>query len=75
MVAVLRVAYDYDCESALAAELHLQAERGELPDLKSIQARYLRHSTLPPIPVRQHQIADYDQLLTGQWMTQEVVCD
>ena len=75
MVAVLRAAYDYDCESLLAAELILQAEQGALPDLKSVQAKYLQHRTPPPIPVRQHQAADYDQLLTGQWMSQEVICD
>lgn len=65
-VAVLRFAYDYDCESTLAAELMQQAEQGALPDLKSIQATYLQHATPPPIPVRQHRAADYGQLLTGQ---------
>ena len=75
MVAVLRFAYDYDCESLLAAELTLQAEQGALPDLKSVQAKYLQHRTPPPIPVRQHQVADYDQLLSGRWMSQEVICD
>jgi len=59
----------------LAAELILQAEQGALPDLKSVQEKYLQHRTPPPIPVRQHQVADYDQLLTGQWMSQEVICD
>ena len=75
IVAVLRVAYDYDCEGTLAAELMSQAERGALPDLKSVQARYLQHRTPPPIPVRQHRVADYDQLLSGQWVKQEVICD
>jgi transcriptional regulator with XRE-family HTH domain len=75
MVAVLRVAYDYDCEGLLAADLILQAEHGALPDLKVLQANYLQHRTPPPIPVRQHQVIDYDQLLTGQWMHQEVACD
>ena len=75
IVTVLRVAYDYDCEGTLVAELMWQAEQGALPDLKSVQAKYLRHRTPPPIPVRQHQVADYDQLLTGQWLGQEVTCD
>ncbi len=74
MVAVLRFAADYDCEGSLAYELMLQAEQGQLPDLKALQARYLRHTEPPPIPVRQHQVADYDQLLTGQWKGQEVSC-
>jgi hypothetical protein len=72
MVAVLRIAYDYDCEGILAYELLLQAEKGQLPDLKALQARYLKHGKPPAIPVRQHCIADYDQLLTGQWKEQEV---
>ena len=75
MVAVLRCAYDYDCQSTLATELTLQAEQGALPDLQSMQAKYLQHSSPPPIPLRQHQVADYDQLLTGQWMRQEVCCE
>ena len=74
MVAVLRFAADYDCEGSLASELMHQAEQGQLPDLKSLQARYLQHTEPPAIPVRQHQVADYDQLLTGQWKGQEVIC-
>ena len=74
MVAVLRIAADYDCEGSLARELMMQAEQGQLPDLKSLQSRYLQHTEPPPIPLRQHQIADYDQLLTGQWKSQEVSC-
>ncbi len=75
MVAVLRFAYDYDCQGTLATELRLQAEQGALPDLQSVQAKYLQHSSPPPIPLRQHLVADYDQLLTGQWMKQEVSCE
>jgi len=72
MVAVLRFAYDYDCEGMLAYELLLQAEKKQLPDLKAIQAKYLTHTQAPDIPVRQHCVADYDQLLTGQWKEQGV---
>lgn len=72
MVTVLRIAYDYDCEGHLANELLLQAEKGQLPDLKMLQARYLKHTQPPAIPVRQHCVTDYDQLLTGQWKGQEV---
>jgi len=74
MVAVLRFAADYDCEGSLAYELMQQAEQGSLPDLQSLQAKYCRHTEPPAIPVRQHQVADYDQLLTGQWKEQEVRC-
>jgi hypothetical protein len=73
IVAVLRIAADYDCENSLAGEL-LLSKQDQLPDLKSLQARYLQHTEPPPIPLRQHQISDYDQLLTGQWKSQEVSC-
>jgi hypothetical protein len=75
MVAALRFAYDYDCQSTLATELTLQAEQGALPDLRAVQEKYLQHSPPPQIPVRQHLVADYDQLLTGQWKGQAVTCD
>ncbi|MFQ5471218.1 MAG: IS21 family transposase [Gammaproteobacteria bacterium] len=73
MVSVLRFAADYDCEGTLSNTLLQQQEkRGRLPTLKTIQARYLRHTTPPDIPIRQHQVADYDQLLRGQWEAQGV---
>ena len=72
MVAVLRIVCDYDCEESLGDELALQAAHEDLPDLKSLQARYLTPDAPPEIPLRQHAVADYDQLLTGQWMQQEV---
>jgi transposase InsO family protein len=73
IVAVLRFAYDYDCERLLAAELLQEARHHALPDLKTLQARYVQNTPPPSIPVRQHAIDDYDQLLSGQWKTQEVV--
>ena len=74
IVAVLRIAHDYDCESLLAAELLQQARRSALPDLKALQARYLKNTAPPDIPIRQHAIDEYDQLLSGQWKTREVAC-
>ena len=74
IVAVLRLAYDYDCESLLGMELLQEARRTALPDLKTLQARYLQHTSPPDIPIRQHTIDEYDQLLTGQWKTREVSC-
>jgi hypothetical protein len=55
-------------------ELLQEAQRTALPDLKTLQARYLQHTSPPDIPIRQHTIEEYDQLLTGQWKTQEVSC-
>ncbi len=72
MVGVLRLAADNDCEDDLGSELLLLAQQAKLPDLKTLQVRYLQHTTPPDIPVRQHQISDYDQLLIGQWVSQEV---
>jgi hypothetical protein len=74
IVAVLRIAYDYDCESQLGRALLEQASNTALPDLKTLQARYLQHSSPPDIPIRQHTIDEYDQLLTGEWKTQGVSC-
>ena len=74
IVAVLRFAYDYDCESLLAMELLQEARHTALPDLKTLQARYLQNTTPPEIPIRQHTIDEYDQLLNGQWKTQGVTC-
>lgn len=70
MVTVLRIAHDHDCEPQLAASLLQQAEHGALPDLKSLQADYLQSGTPPDIPLRQHAIADYDQLLHNHWTNQ-----
>jgi len=74
IVAVLRFAYDYDCESLLASELLQAAKHAVLPDLKTLQARYLHNTTPPNIPARQHPIDEYDELLSGQWKSQGVAC-
>jgi len=65
MVSVLRFAYDDDCESHLAAELLQQTP---LPELTVLQKRFLQVSTPPVIPLRQHTVDEYDQLLGGQWV-------
>ena len=70
MVTVLRFAHDYNCEYALGNQL--MAQQSQLPDLQSLQSRYLSHSKPPPIPVRQHDAADYDVFLDGDWAKQEV---
>ncbi|MBK6618439.1 MAG: hypothetical protein IPG31_08780 [Nitrosomonas sp.] len=68
MVSVLRFAYDYDCESQLAAEL---LQQHPLPELQTLQKRFLRqHAPQPDIPIKQHTADTYDQLLSGNWATQ-----
>ncbi len=72
MVGVLRIAYDYNCEGALSHQLHNEAKQKPLPTLKQLQDRFLPTNSAPDIPVRQHQAADYDQLLSYSWKTQKV---
>ena len=68
MVTVLRLAYEYDCESPLGAELLREVLDGKLPDIKQVQARFLRpggmvadHGGTTP----QHALASYDELLAS----------
>jgi transposase InsO family protein len=74
IVAVLRFAHDYDCECELGMDLLQQARLTGLPDLKTLQARYLKNTRPPDIPIRQHSMDEYDQLLSGEWKTQGVAC-
>jgi len=75
IVSVLRFAYDYDCEGTLADELLTQVhEKGLLPDLTTLQQRYLKLGcpVIPDITVEQHSVESYDNLLVGKWAQQEV---
>lgn len=67
MVTVLRLAYDYDCESALGQELLQAGEQGQLPSRQQLQARFLpsqaHHRTQVSVP--QHCLNSYDRLLTS----------
>jgi len=70
IVSVLRIAYDYDCQSQLADEL---VQVSMLPELRQLQKRFIKNTTnVIAIPPRQHKVADYDQLLSGQWTAVEV---
>lgn len=71
MVSVLRIACDYDCEDRLVNELLAEAAGQSLPELKQVQMRYVLSKEPPSIPVRQHDLRDYDELLDGQWTEQE----
>jgi hypothetical protein len=67
MVAVLRIAADHQCERELGQTLLLQAQAGVLPSLKVLQAQYLQCQDRPELVTKQHDIADYDELLSGCW--------
>lgn len=72
IVSVLRIAYDYDCEGIIDSELLQQAKlTGKLADLKAVQEKYLPPGEPPDIPLRQHQISDYNELLKGGWYQKE----
>ena len=68
MVAALRIAADHQCEKELGQTLLQQAQAGTLPSLKALQAQYLTKQDQPELVSKQHDIADYDALLSGCWI-------
>lgn len=74
IVTVLRLAYEYDCESELGAQLLSDVLAGTpLPDIKKLQERFLRpsgpaHHQCTP----QHALAGYDDLLASAYSPQPV---
>ena len=68
MVAVLRIAADHQCEKELGQTLLLQAQANALPSLKVLQAQYLKKQDQPELVAKQHDIAGYDELLSGHWV-------
>jgi transposase InsO family protein len=68
MVTVLRIAADHQCEVELGETLLKQAQTQSQPDIKTLQSRYLKIKEQPSINSKQHEITDYDALLSGQWM-------
>ncbi len=64
IVSVLRFAYDYDCEGALAAEL---LQKTTLPTLEKLQKQFVTSKPAPDIPARQPRADSYDDLLKGKW--------
>lgn len=68
MVTVLRIAADHQCEVELGEMLLQQVKDKVQPDLKTLQARYLKTKEQPTINSKQHDITDYDALLSGQWI-------
>lgn len=67
IVGVLRLAHEYDSETDLGEQLLSEALTGQLPDIRTIQARFLRSNDRlddPGIP--QHVLAGYDELLASR---------
>jgi len=67
IVAVLRIAANHPCASELGQTLLQQAQAKTLPNLKTLQNRYLKTKIQPEISTKQHDIAGYDDLLSGHW--------
>jgi len=68
IVAVLRFASDYDCETELGSYLEAARTQGSLPDLKALQKTFLvdltaQRSAVQGVTTEQHSLADYDELL------------
>jgi len=49
-----------------------QAQADALPSLKSLQAQYLKSQDQPELVTKQHDIADYDKLLSGCWIKPQI---
>lgn len=62
MVVVLRIAAEQDCEKTLGSTLLQQSRTNNLPDVKTLQASYLK-PTCQSTATKQHKVSDYDHLL------------
>jgi len=65
IVGALQIATDHHCQVQLGGELLQQAQAQKIPDLKTLQDRYLDQQNNAEITARQHDINDYDDLLNG----------
>lgn len=68
IVAVLRFASDYDCETELGSYLEAARIKGQLPNLKELQKEFLsdmaeQRVVVQSVTSNQHCLADYDELL------------
>ena len=63
IVVVLRIAATHSCEKTFGMTLLQQASADALPDIKTLQARYLNTRSQPKETTKQHDISDYDQFL------------
>jgi hypothetical protein len=65
IVAVLRLAYEYDDETKLGSHLLDAVLKGSIPDIKKVQERYIRPGSLTDYNTGtpQHDLASYDDLL------------
>ena len=66
MVALLALAHERTCEAELAECLAADLERGQLPEIGTLRARFAPDpATLPEVTVSLVPLAAYDALLAG----------
>lgn len=67
IVSVLRLAFEYDSETELGTQLLEAALQGSIPDIKDIQAQFIRAGSLAPdhTTTPQHDLNSYDDLLVS----------
>jgi hypothetical protein len=66
IVTVLRLGYEYDCESLLASDLLASVEQGKTPTLADLQSRFLPARSVAAMDrytPSQHPLGEYDALL------------
>ena len=75
IVTVLRLGYEYDCESQLASQLLVAVQQGNIPTLTDLQARFLPAQAVAAMgqfTPNQHALGGYDDLLSlGQTVAAE----
>lgn len=63
MVELLTLAHERTCEAALAVQLQVALDQGELPDLASLRKTFTPDSSaLPAVNVAQGVLADYEEV-------------
>lgn len=67
IVAVLRLAFEYDSEAELGEQLLADVLQGRVPDIKDVQAQFLRPSgpVVDHTSTPQHDLGSYDDLLVS----------
>lgn len=63
IVGVLHLAAKYDAEMLLANHIETEIAQGRLPSLDNLQSLFRPHKVAPIIPLNQHTLQGYDQLL------------
>jgi transposase InsO family protein len=66
MVTVLKIASTHKDERQFGQDLLAKVVQGEAPDIKQLQNQFLPKNPTPDIQIKQHNLDDYDQLISSQ---------